>query len=90
VATVPRRLAFPQIVRDRHVCGGEPTIKGTRIPVRSVVVEYHRHHDREWVLQGYPALDEATLQEALAFYEANREAVDQLIAENEAEDAIGD
>lgn len=90
MATVPRSAAFSRIVRDRRVCGGEPTIKGTRIPVRSIVIEYQRAQDVGWVLQGYPTLDEAAVREALAYYEANREAIDWLIAENEAEDSTSD
>jgi uncharacterized protein (DUF433 family) len=67
------------------VCGGEPTIKGTRIPVRAIVIEYQRHKDLGWVHRGYPRLDVPTIQEALAFYEANREEIDRAISDNEDE-----
>ena len=89
MATAKPPAAFPHIVRDPHVCGGEPTVAGTRIPVRCIVIEYQRHQDVEWVRQGYPRLDGPRIQEALAFYDAYREEIDSLIAANEAEDEAG-
>lgn len=86
VAKPRQRARFSHIVRDPRVCGGEPTIKGTRIPVRAVVIEYQRSNDVEWVRKGYPGLDIATIRETLAFYETNREEIDRDIAANEAED----
>ncbi|MBI4491685.1 MAG: DUF433 domain-containing protein [Chloroflexi bacterium] len=90
MAALPRSARFGRIARNPRVCGGEPTIKGTRIPVRSIVIEYQRYHDLEWVRAGYPQLDVPTIQEALTFYEAHREEIDRSIAENEEEDEGAD
>src|SRR4051794_360420 len=90
MAAMPQPVGNPRIVRDPQVCGGEPTIKGTRIPVRCIVVEYQRHQDLEWVRQGYPRLDAVSLRDALEFYETNREEIDCLIAENEDEGEVAD
>jgi uncharacterized protein (DUF433 family) len=79
VRTVPPGL----IVRNPNVCGGDPTIAGTRIPVQSVVVSYQIYGDVGRVRQAYPRLDETDIQAALTYYDAHREEIDRLIAENE-------
>src|SRR4051794_27133629 len=85
MAARPKPASFNHIVRDPRVCGGEPTIKGTRIPVRSVIIEYQRDNDLDWVLQGYPRLDADLIREALAYYDVHRTEIDQLNAEEEDE-----
>ncbi|MBI2322115.1 MAG: DUF433 domain-containing protein [Chloroflexi bacterium] len=67
--------------------GGEPTIGGTRVPVRAVVVAFRLHEDRARVARAFPMASPAAIDEALAFYESHREEIDRLIAENEADDA---
>jgi len=80
--TAPRPDAA-RIVRDPRICGGEPTVAGTRIPVRSVVIQWQRYHDYAQVQCAFPRLDVPAIQVALAFYEANRQEIDRLIDENE-------
>ena len=72
-----------RIVRDPRVCGGEPTVEGTRIPVRCVAVEYQLSRDIAAVRRAYPQLDFPTIEAALAYYEAHRAEIDRLIDENE-------
>jgi uncharacterized protein (DUF433 family) len=76
--------AQPQlIVRNPRVQGGEPTIRGTRVPVRSIVVARDRYQgDLARVARAF-AIDEAAVRAALAFYEANKAEIDGVIAENE-------
>ena len=87
MAARSKPASFTHIVRDPRICGGEPTIKGTRIPVRSVIIEYQRNNDLNWVLQGYPRLDENLIREALAYYNVYRTEIDQLIADEEDDKA---
>ena len=87
MAARSKLASFSHIVRNPQVCGGEPTIKGTRIPVRSVVIEYQRNNDLAWVLQGYPRLSADLIREALAYYDVYREEIDQLIADEEDDGA---
>ena len=73
----------PQIGRDPAICGGEPTIAGTRAPVRSVVVQWQNHHDVQRVQSAFPRLDAAGIEKALRFYNRNRAEIDRLIEEND-------
>ena len=81
--TTPPHTTFPHIVRDPEIVGGEPTIKGTRIPVRSVAIVYDRSKSIEEVCASYPRLTPEIAQEALAFYAANKAEIDGYIEENE-------
>ena len=61
-------------------------MKGTRIPVW-VLVLYHRgSQDIEWLLRAFPGLDRSAIEEALAYYEANRDEIEQSITENDRDD----
>lgn len=79
----PREAAPRRIVSIPEICGGEPTFEGTRIPVRCVIVEYQQHRDLQRVRDAYPRLDIPTIEAALAYYQAHRGEIDQLIKENE-------
>ena len=81
ISAIPRR--FPRIVRDPVIVGGEPTITGTRVPVRSIVVLYQLYGDTERLRRAFPRLDDDDIREALDFYRAHRKEVDILIDENE-------
>ncbi len=81
--TTRRRTRFPNIVRDPWIVGGEPTIRGTRIPVRSVVL-IHNENGFEYTCEAFPSASPEQLQEALEFYREHREEIDRYIGENEA------
>lgn len=71
------------IVRNPRIQGGEPTIRGTRVPVRSIVIARDRYDgDLARVARSF-TVDEAAVRAALAFYAANKAEIDQIIAENE-------
>lgn len=72
-----------RIVRDPAVCGGEPTIEGTRVPVRSIVIQWLFYRDVVRVQSAFPRVDVPTIEGALAYYETHREEIDRLIEENE-------
>ncbi|MCC7370953.1 MAG: DUF433 domain-containing protein [Chloroflexi bacterium] len=77
------RHADARIICDPHICGGEPTVAGTRIPVSAIVVQWRFYQDRARVLRAFPRLDAPSLDAALGYYEANRHEIDLLIARNE-------
>lgn len=79
-------VPFPRIVRNPSVLGGEPTVAGTRIAVRIIVVTLRQDMDIALLLDAFPRLDRAAIEEALAFYEANRAEIDRYIQENEDDD----
>jgi len=72
-----------RVVRDPEVCGGEPTIEGTRVPVRSIVVQWLFYRDLGRVQSAFPRVDVPTIEGALTYYETHREEIDRLIDDNE-------
>src|SRR4051794_5034350 len=73
------------IARVPSVQGGEPTIRGTRTPIRTIAVLFHCTYpgDLEAVQRALPHLTLDEIDAALAWYEANRDEVDAIIAEHE-------
>jgi uncharacterized protein (DUF433 family) len=77
------RASSQLVVRNPRIQGGEPTIRGTRVPVRSIVVARDRYDgDLARVAQAF-TIDEDAVRAALAFYEANKAEIDRIIDENE-------
>ncbi len=75
--------AFPGIESTPDVCGGEPCIVRTRIPVW-VLVQAQRLGTREAeLLQSYPALRAEDLTNAWAYARVHREEIEQQIYNNE-------
>ena len=74
---------FPRIVRDPRILSGEPTVKGTRVSVRAIVLALRYDGSLSEVEQHFPHVDRAVIEEALAFYEANRAEIDRYIRENQ-------
>jgi uncharacterized protein (DUF433 family) len=82
---IERVAHFPHIVRDPDIQGGEPTVEGTRIPVRALVVASRGPRGLAHLPAAYPALTAELIREALDFYEAHREEVDRFICLNETD-----
>lgn len=72
------------IERTAGVCGGEPRIVGTRIPVW-VLVQYHKlgATDRD-LLQAYPMLSAEDLLSAWDYYRSHEDEIEAQIIENES------
>ena len=76
--------AFPGIESVPGVCGGDPCIVRTRIPVW-VLEQYRRLGASDMdLLRAYPALRAADLANAWAYVRAHRDEVEQQIRANEA------
>ena len=75
-----------EVVRDPRILSGEPSIEGTRVPVRSIVQVFQVEGDVDVVGQAFPMLDRTTIEIALAFYLAHRDEIDRYIAENQDDD----
>jgi len=72
---------FPDLV------GGEPIIEGTRVPVKTVVLLCHAYSSVDEVLRALPMLTTSDVANALAYYDAHRDAIETFIAADEASDA---
>jgi uncharacterized protein (DUF433 family) len=76
--------AFPGIVSDADVCGGEARIVRTRIPVWLLVQARNLGTTEADLLRSYPTLRVEDLANAWGYYLTHREEIDSDIAENEA------
>jgi len=56
-----------RIVADVQVCGGEPCVKGTRVPVRVVLSHLAAGETVEEVLRDFPSLAEEDIRACLEY-----------------------
>jgi uncharacterized protein (DUF433 family) len=76
--------AFPGIESRPDVCGGEPCIVRTRIPVWLLVQARHLGTSEADLLRAYPALRAEDLANAWAYARAHADEIERQIRENEA------
>ncbi len=55
------------IVTDPNICGGKPTIKGTRIMVKNILGMMAGGYTVEKILSAYPELTEEMIRAALEY-----------------------
>jgi uncharacterized protein (DUF433 family) len=70
------------VVRNPRILGGEPTLGGTRVPVRTVVEATRYARAIDDIVRGYPMLDHVSVEIALSFYRRNRAEIDCHITAN--------
>lgn len=73
----------PSVERNPEVCGGEPCIVGTRIPVWLLVQARQLGTSEADLLRCYPSLSAEDLAEAWAYYRAHPEEIERQIARSE-------
>lgn len=70
------------IVETPGICGGSPRVYGTRIPVWG----FERARRNGWsdldLLENYPSITQADLENVWAFVEGHREQIEREIQEN--------
>lgn len=76
--------SFPGIESAPGVCGGEPCVVRTRIPVWLLVQARNLGASEAELLRCYPTLRAEDLANAWAYYRAHRSEIDQQIQDNEA------
>lgn len=76
--------AFPGIESRPGVCGGEPCIVRTRIPVWLLAHARSLGVSEAEILRSYPTLRAEDLANAWAYVRAHRDEVERQIAEHEA------
>ena len=76
--------AFQGIESNPGVCGGEPCIVRTRIPVWLLEQARHLGTSEAEILRSYPSLNAEDLTNAWAYVRAHREEIEKQITENEA------
>ncbi len=45
-----------RIVSDRNVMGGEPVVRGTRVPAKTIVAYLQAGHTAQEIFEDYPSL----------------------------------
>jgi uncharacterized protein (DUF433 family) len=75
--------AFPGIEKTPGVCGGEPCIVRTRIPVWILERGRQLGSSEADLLRAYPTLRAQDLVNAWAYVDAHREEIEQQIREND-------
>ena len=76
--------AFPGVESLPGVCGGEPCIVRTRIPVWVLVHARRLGTSEAELLRSYPTLHAEDLANAWAYFRSHKEEIEQQILENEA------
>lgn len=77
---VTQQTRHPYIVQRAGIHGGEPTIQGTRIPVRTIAQYVLRQGiTPEALVKEFPHLSIAAVYDALSFYYDHRPLIDKLI-----------
>ena len=76
--------AFPGIDTTPSVCGGEPCIVRTRVPVWVLVQARELGTSEAELLRCYPTLRAEDLANAWAYFRSHRQEIEQQIRENEA------
>jgi len=75
--------AVPGIDNSPDVCGGEPRIVRTRIPVWLLVQARRLGSSEADLLRSYPTLRAEDLSNAWAYFRGHREEIERQIADNE-------
>lgn len=73
------------IVRTPENCGNRPRIAGHRVTVHNIAIDFNAGMKPEEILDQRPQLTRAQIYAALAYYYANKEAIDAEIAADIAE-----
>ena len=75
--------SFPGIESNPNICGGEPCIVRTRIPIWLLEQARRLGASEAELLKSYPSLTAGDLVNAWAYVNAHRVEIDQQILENE-------
>jgi uncharacterized protein (DUF433 family) len=65
------------IIKDPNIYAGSPVIKGTRIPVKAIVIHYQSGFSVEDILEGFPSINPAQLFDALSYYHDNKAEIEK-------------
>ena len=61
------------IVRDPEICGGEPVVKGTRVPISTILASLAEGAWLDEILADFPTLTEDAVRAVIAFAAASAE-----------------
>jgi uncharacterized protein (DUF433 family) len=81
VRRLQHRVGPPAIVHDPERCGGDPTIRGTRIGVADVAALAPRYDEDLDRLRGieFPDLSPAEVEAAMDYYRTHKEEIEAIL-----------
>jgi len=71
---------YPHLSSNPEICGGSPTIKGSRITVRIIAAFYLMGNSVDELISFYPWLTKSEIHSALTYYYDNQQEIDEEIA----------
>ncbi|MCX7855782.1 MAG: DUF433 domain-containing protein [Anaerolineae bacterium] len=84
VRIVAQKTRHPYVTSRKGVCGGKPVIRGTRIRVAQIAIEYERlGWSPDEIVRAHPHLTLAQVHDALSYYYENIEEVNAEIRRDE-------
>ena len=78
----------PHIVRKEGVCGGSPTIRGTRITVRHIAVLWKAGETVDEIVESFPHLQASWVHDAISYYLDHQAEIEQEIEDNRIENVL--
>lgn len=81
-------VVYRYITSKKDILSGEPIIKGTRTPVRSIVEKWRLGNTPEDIVKGSPYLTLAQIFEAMSYYYDNQAEIDDYIERNRVPDEL--
>lgn len=74
------KVHHPYIEADEKICDGSPVIKGTRMRVLDIAVEYeYLNQTPDEIINAHPHLKLEQVHDALSYYYENRKELDEKI-----------
>jgi len=81
--TARKLSVHPYVTSKKGICGGRSIVRGTRIPVWSLISWYKQGMTVEDVMREFPQLKPAQVHDAFSYYYDNRKEIEKDMAENE-------
>lgn len=78
----------PHITQTPGVCGGQPVVRGTRIPVKALVGYYRMNYKETEILAGFPDLTAAQFYDALSYYYDRQAEIDADVEADELSELL--
>lgn len=73
------KTEHPYVIKNSDICGGSPTIAGTRISVSLIASRLKYGNSAEDILRDYPHLSLAGIHDAISYYFDHKDEIDQEI-----------
>jgi len=77
------KVKHPYVEINPKICNGSPIIKGTRIKIVDIAIEYeHQNRTPDEIINAHPHLKLEQIHDALSYYYENRAELDKKIRQD--------